>query len=685
MQPDAVVRVMSKGMLAIPHLSAFLGGREVVGPNRRGDAVIGWGYKASGRRARVEAVRDGLPAALLEDGFLRSVGLGKTGAPPVSVVVDDIGMYYVAKTPSRLEAILNDVHLPAGHHTAGADALAIWQSERLSKYNLGKEVAIEGARDKIVLVDQVRGDISIEGAGAGPETFEEMLNIALSQHDARDIVLRVHPDVAAGRARGYLPALARRFGIPFISDDVSPHAIIDEARAIWTVSSGLGFEALLRGVKVITFAAPFYAGWGLTEDRATNAVAREAFARRTRRPTRPNLFAATFLHYARYADPVTKRPLDFAGAVERIVDWRRRDRETAGTVFVCFGVSRWKRTATRQLIGGSQTVLHFRGKATARAARRLSFAPNVRAVIWGMRDRARFAQVVDRHQIPIQRLEDGFLRSVGLGSELLSPGSLVLDGPHLYYDSREPSRLERLLSETEFDEGLKRRAASLIDRIVQGALTKYNLGGVQTDWRSQAAGRPIAVVVEQVPGDASIVLGGGDLQGNLGLLAAVRQAMPAAFVIYKEHPDLVSGNRKGRLPRAHLTAVADAVVSSGDMQSLYGQTDVIHVTSSLAGFEGLLRGIPVTVWGRPFYAGWGLTSDRLTIARRQRRLELSELVAGALILYPLYRDPVTGVPCSVEDFLDALSILRAKHPNPPPAFLLRLWRKLRRLTALNAP
>lgn len=61
--------------------------------------------------------------------------------------------------------------------------------------------------------------------------------------------------------------------------------------------------------------------------------------------------------------------------------------------------------------------------------------------------------------------------------------------------------------------------------------------------------------------------------------------------------------------------------------------------TSLTGFDALLRGKRVVVFGRPFYAGWGLTQDMLPIPRRQRQLYLDELVAGALLHYPLYWDP----------------------------------------------
>jgi len=77
--------------------------------------------------------------------------------------------------------------------------------------------------------------------------------------------------------------------------------------------------------------------------------------------------------------------------------------------------------------------------------------------------------------------------------------------------------------------------------------------------------------------------------------------------------------------------------------------DEVHVNTSLTGFEALLRHKPVTTYGVPFYAGWGLTTDLGPVpSRRNATRTLDELVAAALLLYPRYLDPLTGLPCPAE-------------------------------------
>lgn len=652
----------SAALAALPGLTHFFGDRDIVPLSNGCAGAIGWGMKSSGEIAAAFARRTGQPFARLEDGFMRSVGLGKHGAPSVSIVADDVGIYYDAAGPSRLEHILLDRAANCAHiRRRGAAALERWREEGLSKYNVGHIDPPDGARGRIILVDQVAGDRSLQasGAGAGQRVFSAMLARAREEgHDGR-IALRAHPDVLAGKAKGFLADAAIAAGIPIIADHCTPKALLAEALGVWTVSSALGFEALLHGVPVTTFAAPFYAGWGLTRDLADTGVAMAAFARRGRHLDVVELFAATFLLYARYADPIRRKACDFDTAVDRILDWRARDQELAGPRLICFGFSPWKRRNCAALLAGSNHNIQFRGAPNFLGARHLPRAGEANVLVWGQKETAGFRRALKLRGLGLSRVEDGFIRSVGLGSDLLGPGSLVLDGEHLYFDIRRRGRLEQILATEQFSPALRRRAESLIDRLIDAGVTKYNLGTSAHDLRAQANGRSVVLVAEQVPDDAAIRYGGGIVAPNLGLLRAVRNARPEAFIVYKEHPDLVSGNRRGRVPVRSLLDHADAVLSTGDLGPLYAQIDEIHVISSLAGFEALLRGVKVTTWGVPFYAGWGLTEDRAPCRRRTRRLSLPELVAGALILYPRYIDPVTLIPCSVEEFVDIITSERA--------------------------
>lgn len=241
------------------------------------------------------------------------------------------------------------------------------------------------------------------------------------------------------------------------------------------------------------------------------------------------------------------------------------------------------------------------------------------------------------------RMEDGFIRSVGLGSDLVAPLSLVLDERGIYFDPRQPSDLENILANAGFSEEELQQAREARRLIVEQGLTKYNLEPRRpTNWST--AGRQVVLVPGQVEDDASIRFGCSDVRTNLDLLKAAREARPDAFVVYKPHPDVMSGNRKGKLGLDRARAWADHIEFDLSVVSCIESCDEVHTMTSLTGFDALLRGKRVITYGQPFYAGWGLTVDRdvggAAIRRRSRRLTLDELVAGVLLRYPLYWDPV---------------------------------------------
>jgi len=236
------------------------------------------------------------------------------------------------------------------------------------------------------------------------------------------------------------------------------------------------------------------------------------------------------------------------------------------------------------------------------------------------------------------------------------------------------SGLERRLTEAAFPPEMLARAAALRARIVAAGVTKYNLRGAPPPLLP-SPGRSRILVPGQVEDDASVRLGAAEIRTNLALLAAVRAAHPGAFIAYRPHPDVGTGYRRGHVPRRLALRHADAVVEGGDIHALFAQVDAVHVLTSLAGFEALLRGRPVTTWGRPFFAGWGLTTDMRPPPRRGRALTLDALVAAALIAYPRYTDPLTGQRCEVEQVLDLLE-RPADWPELSPArrLYLRWWR-----------
>jgi capsular polysaccharide export protein len=656
--------VPNPAMARLPGLAALLSPHELVLGQRacrrdqQLEALLAWGRKPSAAWAEAEARRRDLPLWRCEDGFLRSLGLGPE-EPPLALVLDDTGIYYDSTAPSGLDRLVA-ADLDADGRRRAVALRKAWCAAGLSKYN-GACDSPPPAEPYVLVVDQTAGDLSLRWGAGDTDAFAAALAAALADHPQHHVVVKQHPDVVVGRKRGHFTAAQLRHPrILTVADGGHPVALLAQAAAVYVVTSQMGFEALLWGRPVHCFGMPFYAGWGLTSDRRPAPPWRRGGA------DLEQLLHGALVGYSRYRDPVSGAPC----GPERLIDHLALQRQHLLAVppdLVAYGFRRWKRPVLRRYLRGPRgSRLRFRRLGAPAPV------PGVTAVVWG-RQRQLAA--------PTLHLEDGFLRSVGLGANLIEPLSWVVDRRGIYYDSSAPSDLEHFLAGHGFEPHERRRAQALRERIVAAGLTKYNLQA--EPWRRppRVEGRPVVLVPGQVPGDASIRYGvpaDSPVRSNADLLAAVREAQPEAYVLYKPHPDVVAGLRHGGVGERHCPGLADEVLLHGAMDHLLGVVDGVHVLTSLTGFEALLRHRPVHVHGLPFYAGWGLTHDRLRCPRRGRGLQLDELVFGALIQYPIYVCRRSGDHIPPELALDQLLDWRSQPAQPLGLRrrLLRRWRPL---------
>lgn len=309
------------------------------------------------------------------------------------------------------------------------------------------------------------------------------------------------------------------------------------------------------------------------------------------------------------------------------------------SIIYAIDFSRWKRSVVCRCFPGVEIVFITCGDEVPEGGTIL---------VWGMRP----IQGKLGGDISILRVEDGFLRSVGLGVDLIQPMSWVVDGLGIYYDATRPSDLEVILSDTEFSPELRQRAACLLEKVVAGKLTKYNIGA--SKWQKPSGMGRVILVPGQVETDASLIYGAPAIRTNLELLKQVRKYYPKEYILYKPHPDVLAGLRTSGSGEEDAGEWCDEIVKDVAMGDLLMAVDEVHVLTSLAGFEALLRGKSVTCYGQPFYSGWGLTKDIVPIARRVRRLSLTELVAGVLILYPIYLSRLSEDLISPEKAIDEL-------------------------------
>ena len=629
-----------------------------------GDAVGVWGHSPTAPRGEAVARHRDAPLVRVEDAFLRSVRTGREGEPPLGLLIDRRGVHFDPAHPSDLEVLLRDAPLD---DTALLDrargAMARLKAAHLSKYNTCDPALPAPEAGYVLVIDQTRGDAAVTASGADLNTFREMLYYAQTEHPTARILIRTHPETAAGHRAGYFTSADAGGRIALCAPDISPHALLEGAVAVYTVSSQLGFEAVCAGHRPVVFGRPFYAGWGLTDDRTP-------IDRRQRRLTRVQLFAAAMILYPVWYDPYRDRLCEIETVIDTLTAQARAWREDhAG--WVAAGMRLWKRAPLQRAFGRYRPVRFAEGDAPARAQ-----ADGRRLMVWAGKITPQLAAA------GAVRLEDGFLRSRGLGAQLVPPLSLVTDDLGIYYDPTTPSRLEALIeASATLTPGDRARATRLVARLTRAGLSKYNTGGPLP--AGLPAGRRI-LVPGQVADDASLIHGAGEVADNRALLTSVRAANPAAVILYKPHPDVEAGLRAGALPDAG--DLADAVLTGVDPVAAIRAVDEVWTMTSLLGFEALLHGKAVTCLGTPFYAGWGLTDDRaMPCTRRSATPDLAALVHAVLIAYPRYIDPVTGLPCPVEVVVDRLE--RGEIPAPGPfnrslsklqgafASLAPLWRR----------
>jgi len=592
------------------------------------DNEIGWGYKKSGLRAK----KSNTAFTLLEDGFVRSLFPGYNYGTPYSLVMDSSGIYYDASGQSDLIYFLNSQKVRGEHWLKEIKPLEVSTALKrirnvgISKYNCHLVTDIT-FQDGVLVVDQTAGDAAISYSGMDSNDFNRMLQDALDEYPESPIYVKTHPDHHYRQKHSCFSSnLLEHDRITILPNDISAADTFKFCHTVYVGSSLIGMEALIHNLKVITYSWTFYSGWGLTTDRCKSSK-----PERSREITIEELFEASYLRYTHYFDPDTQQPCD----VHRIIDhiehqhskWKNNQQHWA-----LFNLSPWQKTLITHFIGPKYHSIQNVKEPVIKQQFNLS----TNLITWGTK------KIPDNlKELPLTVIEDGFIRSRGLGAEFNFPLSWVFDDIGIYFDARSPSKLENILNGHKFSDKEISETKELIAFLRKNKITKYNIGICEAQLPIDSTGKRVILIPGQVDSDASIKYGSPKLSNNRELLAEVRRQHPNAYICYKPHPDLLKGARKDAPLWEGIENDVDHLITEGDIISWILAVDEVHTLTSTVGFEALLHQKPVYTYGLPFYAGWGLTHDWLTCERRTVKRTLNELACAALILYPTYLNPIT--------------------------------------------
>jgi len=624
------------------------------------DSFVGWGRKPSGQKAVELAKIKNSPFLLLEDGFIRSIGLGEDES--FSIVKDDIGIYYDATAPSRLEKILKEEDLSEYLDTA-KKAIELIKSKKVSKYNNGLlelPKYLNTNEKKVLIIAQTKGDMSLKYGYAEIFDDKEIIKHALKDNPDAKIYLKVHPDVIAGKKESNIDIEYAKKHCGIIDENIHPVVLLEAFDKVYTQTSQMGFEALLLGKETHIFGAPFYAGWGVENLKwhLPNDLKEEILKRRGKKLSIEEIFAGAYIKYSEYYNPYKEEKSDVIDAINTIDKYRKVYMQNDGKLYF-FGFSFWKRANTKRFFKPLRSNKIFFCKNFSHAKKK-GLDENSKIFIWGKKDFQKVEEFAKENNIPIFRVEDGFIRSVTLGSDLTKAYSLVVDGRGIYFDPTIESDLEWILNNYEFDEDLLKRAEKIRNYLIEKKISKYNIHKDKT--LKFNTDKKIVLVVGQVEDDASIIYGGNKMT-NLELLRKVYEKRKNEFIVYKPHPDVLAGNRKGNISKKEALKFADEVIEDVSLPSLLEVCDELHTITSLSGFEALIRNKEVYTYGMPFYAGWGLTVDEKICERRKRKLSLNELVAGAYLIYPRYISPKKERFCEAEVLIKEIEELKNRYNN----------------------
>lgn len=653
---------------------------------KSGEIWLAWGRHKNDAIWEKKCELAGSNLYRLEDGFISYLRHPALIREPLSIITDQTGIYYDTSRSSDLESLISNLSEEQIPKDRVRNIISRIKRQKVSKYNHAHDrnqlpLPLRKSKQRVLVIDQSYQDRSVIYSGANGTNFHVMLQDAIKIYPDAQIIIKSHPDSQLKNKRTYLSNedCHSKHQLTFLKEDINPWSLLERVDAVFTVSSQMGFEALIAGLPVHCYGHPFYAGWGLTYDHG-QAINPNRRNQKTKNISLEVLVYASLLLYPKYRNPESGRLCELEDILDYLDSMLKPHLPYYDAIY-SFDLSLWKRQITSSYLKPlyCKDIYHrFRNSITKDRINFDQKRGKAAALFWGYPD-IKPAEIdkLRKSGFDILRVEDGFIRSIGLGSDLKRPSSLIFTKHDLPYVAEGAVDIVKMLNQKTFlSEDLLRRAREIRAHIQTNRLTKYNLGRINTqDLEIPKGSQHRCLVIGQVPSDMSLKFAATRWKNDSQLLCAVRDEFPDSEIYYKPHPDIISGNRAGELPEEGLY---DKLLKNIDITAAFDLVDSVHVICSLSGFEALIYEKPVFTYGRPFYAGWGLTTDKEEFPERAGPRSLTELIAVSLISLPLYMNWEKYSLCRPETCLKQMSEEIEVKPiaNTGSDYLSRFFRKV---------
>jgi capsular polysaccharide export protein len=602
------------------------------------DEFVGWGYGVYAKKALQMATHYNKPFSFLEDGFLRSPFVSSISKAPYGLVKDSKAAYYDYSVVTDLETLICTTALSGAQKDKAELAINFFVTHKLGKFAITNDkqntaLPKDFGQNSLLLIDQVAGDLSLHYGGVTSKTAQQAYEHIKENYPDQKIYLKLHPEVLAGKKQGCFDFCHTDPDIICVTDCDLP-TLLSQGPQVFVLTSLAGFEGLLHQCNVTTFGLPWYCGYGLTHDYHPDIK-----PLRDRRKTTDiySLFHAAYIDYTHYIDPMTQQRLDIFTIMHFFARIKRHVNMMQGHI-LAIGIRPWKKKDFYPWVKTPYNQVSFCG-SYADIKQQIEKNPQTdfKLIVWGYYKPEIIKQVKCTYpKLEIMRIEDGFLRSYGLGSDFFAPLSLCIDSGDLHFhaQNRENSDFHTAIRQSSCHDMALKRVQDFVKIMHDNRISKYNVEPKINI--NVPKNKHIIFVSGQVSGDASLNYGGleAHLKDDFGLLSQVRKDYPASYILYKPHPDVTQGNRKKSKNDIYCEAIYDQKIIKISIIDCIQVSDMTATLTSQTGFDALIRGKKVHCYGNAFYKNYGLCANDTP---QSQAISLDNFIHAALIDYPIYQ------------------------------------------------